>query len=369
MFVFRIICALLLLSTSCIYAQINTLTNAAHNLDRRGLSLSLDASIDAFLGRDLGHAAQTVPAFIDLGTTALLDRFLPALKGTVAFASLHLNQSATDGFSSLLQPVSSLQADSGVFLAELWFEQAIRPAIHVRAGKLDANRDFAYVENGVSFLNAAAGYTPSFITLPNYNDTRPGVELLIHPNKFHLNFAAFAPIEGTGLLLMQEAGTGWNPQGWNGRLSAGFWRMTGSMPTLDGLDRKGSDGVYVVAEQKFWRHMRNGGAEEQSLAAYLQWGKSERNFSSMPQQTAIGLLWSAPFRSRTGDSAGFSCSRGDTLDYTGKEVVWESFYRLRTSKTLAFTPDFQYIAESPGYRGPTYAVGARIAISLRSGAE
>ncbi len=356
------------------HAQLKPLDPIFDSLNRRGVSLSLDFSTDVFAGRDLDRDVQTAPFFLDLSATMALTHFSTVLAHTTAFTSVHVNQTVASGFSSPIQSVSSLQTDPGTRVAELWAEQVLDPGIHLRIGKIDANRDFAFVESGVSFLNAAAGYTPTFVTLPNYNESRPGSELLLRSRNFHLNVAGFLPIEGTGVLLMEEVGANWSPAGWNGRISGGYWRITGRMPTLIGLRRSGSTGAYVVVEQKFWRQAQTASAAEQALSAYLQLGRSADEFSPMPRQAALGILWNAPLRLRTADAAGVSCSRGRSTDYDGAsasseiETAWEGFYRIHISNVLSFTPDFQYIAEGRGSR-PAYAVGARMSLSLHSGSE
>jgi hypothetical protein len=219
--------ALLLLPTLVIssQAQLKSLDPAFEALSRHGVSASLDLYTDVFAGRDLDRNVQTAPFFLDLGATLELSHFLPALPHTTAFTSLHVNQTAAGEFSSPIQSISNIQAESGVRVAEFWVEQAIKPAIRLRAGKIDANRDFAFVENGANFLNAAAGYTPAFVSLPNYNESRLGAELLLRSRKFHLNLAGFSPIHGTGVLLIEEVGGQLEP----GQLDrADFRRLLGN---------------------------------------------------------------------------------------------------------------------------------------------
>lgn len=352
------------LLTSFSHAQLKTLDPVFDNLNRRGVSLSLDLYTDVFAGRDVDRDIQTAPFF--------LSHVSPVLAHTTAYTSLHVNQTAAGEFSSPIQSISNLQTDPGTRVAELWVEQVFRPGIHLRVGKIDANRDFAFVENGVNFLNSAAGYTPTFVTLPNYNQSRPGAELLSRSRSLHLNLAAFLPIEGTGVLLIEELGANWSPGGWSGRISGGYWGLTGTMPTLSSLRRAGSTGAYVVAEQKFWRHTAS--PSEQSLSAYLQLGRSADEFSPMPRQAALGILWNAPLRLRAADAAGISCSRGESIDNDSGfavskiETAWEGFYRIHVSKALSFTSDFQYISE--GRRlSSAYAVGARMSLNLHSGPE
>jgi carbohydrate-selective porin OprB len=372
---FRLI-ALLLLPTLVIssHAQLKSLDPAFEALNRHGVSASLDLYTDVFAGRDLDRDIQTAPFFLDLGATLALSHLSPVLAHTTAFTSLHVNQTVAGEFSSSIQSISSIQAESGVRVAEFWVEQALQPAIHLRAGKIDANRDFAFVENGANFLNAAAGYTPAFVTLPNYNESRLGAELLLRSRSFHVNIAGFSPIQGTGVLLIEEVGANWGPGGWNGRISGGYWGITGTMSTLGGWNRSGATGAYAVAEQKFWHERHAAKAGEQSLSAYLQLGRSADEFSSMPRHAALGVLWSAPLHFRNADAAGFSCSRGRSFRYaavsyySGIETAWEGFYRIHISNALSFTPDFQYITETSEMRA-TYAAGARISLNLHSDSE
>ena len=223
---------LLLLPTLLIssHAQLKSLDPVFEALNRHG-SVPRSFLTDVFAGRDVDRNIHTAPFFLDLGATLALSHLSPVLAHTTAFTSLHLNQTAAGEFSTPIQSISNIQAQSGVSVAEFWVEQAIQPAIRLRAGKIDANREFAFVENGANFLNAAAGYTPAFVTLPNYNESRLGAELLLRSRKFHVNLAGFSPIQGTGVLLIEEVGADWSPDGWSGRISGGYWGITGTMST------------------------------------------------------------------------------------------------------------------------------------------
>lgn len=372
----RFLLALIVISllSSSSPAQLKPLNSALNRLDHNGVTVGADLYQDIFAGRDAHRGIYTWPVFLDFNTRVALSTFSPLLDHATFYSSLHANETAGNGFVIPIQAISGIEADSGVRLAEIWAEYTLDKRVSLRAGKIDANRDFAFVENGASFLNATAGYTPAFVTLPNYNDSRPGIEFLVNREQSHFNAAIFSPIEGTGVLLIGEFGQEWNPRGWNGRIAGGIWNLVGQMPLL-GTDGTGHpEGVYFVAEQKFWRQ-ELAPHGQRSLSAYMQWGDASREIAPMPRQIAFGVIMSSPFSTRTADAVGTSCSRGLAYDlaqgrHARYETAWELFYRLQFTKELSLTPDLQYIAH-PGatHSQPSIALGLRLAMNLRPQSE
>jgi carbohydrate-selective porin OprB len=363
---------LLLVLASIVQAQ-NPLRSPAEALDRRGVSLSLDCTSDLLGGS--GSSPNNLPLtsqqWLDLGARVRLERFTPALAHTELFFSVHLNGSLNSSFADSEQLASGIATHPGLRIAEAWLQQSLDPHTVLRLGKIDGNRDFAFIENGMLFLNSAAGYDPAFFALPNYSDTRPGAELLLTRNKLHLNVAAFSPIEGTGALLMQEAGADWAPGGYGGRVSIGAWQITGKVPTLSGNNHRGAYGGYLVSEQKFWEKSRSAEQGAQSLAAYMQLGATPGDYGPFTRHTAFGIVWNAPIARRDRDAAGIAWSRGNFPDALRlrDESAYELFYRIQTS-AVSFTPDLQYIAHPAGVTGRNILVGGlRVSYSFSSRTE
>jgi porin len=363
-----------MLITSLLAAQSSTpSTGPLSKLQQRGVSLSLDFYNDVFAAPDTStRYSAGAQQFADLSAAVHLGRFSKHLSRTDAFVSLHVNGTANADLGGALQAFSSVQSPAGIRLAEVWLEQAVTPWAHVRVGRIDGNRDFALVENSLSFVNSSASYTPTFVALPNYNSTRTGLEVLLRNQRWHFHTAAFSPLEGTGALLVTEAGLSWSPRGWNGRATVGGWGITGKNSSLSGDRRNGAHGMYIIGEQKFWRREREKG-NEQSLAAFFDWGAAPSLFSSFSRHMEIGTTWTAPLARRDKDALGFSVARGkfSPLIATNHESVWEAFYRVQLTPALSLSPDLQYFTNAAGASPQRnfVAIGTRMAFSLSMKSE
>ncbi len=355
------------------------LDRSLSQLDRHGLSLSFQFSTDTLAGSRVNSTAPNAASFefLDLSSALDLGHLSPHFTGTHIFTSLHVNGIYAADFGGAVQSFSGIMSDPGVHLAEFWVERDFTKSARLRFGKIDANPDFAFVESGIGFVNSSLGYDPTFITLPNYSDTNWGGELLLHRGHFRANLAAFVPDEGTGPLLMEEIGAGWQPAKWKGRIALGAWQRTGKMLSLSGSEQSGSRGIYFVGEQKLWRNEPRRGKPQQSLAAFLQLGAAPEDFSTFTRHIGAGLVWEAPFSLRENDSAGIALSRGRFTSNPAAafdrsyETIFEAYYRWQLFKQLSVSPDFQYALNPGGLRSNrnTFALGLRTIFTLSSREE
>ena len=369
----------LILTVLAAHSQSNHFVDTLSQLDRHGLSFSLAFSNDTLVGSRATASSPKASAFqfLDLAADLGLAHLSSHLSGTRAFTSLHLNGTYAADFSGAYQSPAGLICSPGIHLGELWIEHGFGKSAQIRVGKIDANTNFALVENATGFLNAAFGYDPTFFTLPNYSDTRWGGELFLHRRHLAANLAAFSLFDGTGPLLMEEIGADWQPANWKGRISFGAWQRTGKMLSFHDVNESGARGVYLVGEQKFWRHERRNGRAEQSLSAFVQLGSAPSAFSAFTRHISAGLAWNAPLARRDRDSAGFAITRGRfTTDPAAgfdqsHETVFEAYYRVQLMKQLSVSPDFQYAIHPGGLSANrnTYALGARMIFTLSSHTE
>ena len=357
----------------------NPLRQTVAALDSRGLNLALQAYSDTLAGAPASPSAPHASAFqfFDLSADLDLGRLTPHLRRTRFYTSFHLNGRASGGFDGAYQSMIGITSPPGARLAELWLERRLGSLVRVRAGKIDANPDFALVNSAAGFLNSSFSYDPTFFTLPNYSNTAWGTELLLRGRHFHLNVAAFDPPQGTGALLIEEVGLDWDPVGWTGRVAAGTWQETGTIPSLSGFNEKGARGYYLVGEQKFWRHTRSGGQPEQSLSGFLQLGSASPRFSSINRHLGAGVVFTSPFAGRANDSVGISVTCGHltpdpamAFDYK-RETILETYYSMRLNNYLSISPDVQYAIHPGGIstNHNAFAAGARIVLTLKAVSE
>ena len=60
----------------------------------------------------------------------------------------------------------------------LWYRQDLfDERFAIKLGKMDANEDFAYVDNGDQFLNSSPGFSPTILAFPSYPDPATAIAL------------------------------------------------------------------------------------------------------------------------------------------------------------------------------------------------
>jgi carbohydrate-selective porin OprB len=112
-------------------------------------------------GRGFGRYSFDLLAAID-------GKKLFGLNGSAAMVRLkhHINVfgETDDGAAQLY---SNIDASSRTTLYEIWFEQRLMyDRLRFKAGKIDANTEFAVVQNAGEFLNSSMGYSPTIVTFP-----------------------------------------------------------------------------------------------------------------------------------------------------------------------------------------------------------
>ncbi len=369
---------LFLIAPGIAMAQTSGVNEILNSFDQHGLSFSIDYYADLFSGYGGKPHSPTFNAahYFDLSGTLDLRRLRLGLSGITLFASYHQTAHLHPGFRGETQLISSIQDDPRSYLAELWIQKSWNRFAQIRVGKIDANRDFAYVENGYDFLNSSLGYSPTFITLPNYAQTRWGGELLLSGNHWWTNTALFAS-GASGVVSITELGSRWAPAHLEGRLGFGYWGTNTALNTFSGLPRSQSAGFYVVGEQRLWRRIGGGTHSEKSVATYIQLGSAPSDVSTFTRHIGTGVVWNGPWNRRNADALGLAISIGKlTRDpaaavVDGHESVFELFYKIRFSPNIYFTPDLQYIRHPSGTPATpnALALGARMNFSFNTHQE
>lgn len=254
------------------------------------------------------------------------------------------------------QGYSNIDAPSRTVLYQAWAQQQLFGShLRLKAGRIDANTDFAAVSTASDFLNSSMGYSPTIMEFPTYPAPRPGVDLSLAAGpSTQLSAGLFSA--GDGKMILGEAsrawslGTGQNP----GRIALGLWQLREPLHGFRGDDVSGTQGLYTVAEQSLWRRVLSEKAgEEQRLSAFLQFGAGDGKENPYTQHLGGGLVFSAPFRLRPSDAAGaavtrLSFTRSLDCDYDAHhELALEAYYKFSVSRTLSLVSDVQYF-QHPG---------------------
>jgi porin len=326
------------------------------------LGLSLHGTFDYDWSEEFPSDQDANPGFgrysvdISLGVDG---RKAFGLEGTAAFIRLkhHVNHfGETD--EGAAQVYSNIDAPSRTALYEAWLEQRLfSNRLRIKAGKIDANTEFAMVQNAGDFLNSSMGFSPTIVGFPTYPLPKPGINIFLHPNSTYGLGVGVFQTNGMGTMSVVEPGMHWflGDEERAGRMSLGYWRLDGTLSRFDGRTAKGSQGFYTVVEQSGWRHPWQGKHGERGLSTFLQAGSAENQISAITRHLGGGAVAQQPLHGRRQDSLGvaatwvhFSSAPQAAFGWTG-EWVAEAYYKATLSSHVAIVQDFQFL-HHPGGR-------------------
>lgn len=137
-----------------------------------------------------------------------------------------------------------------------------------------------------------------------------------------------------------------------GKLALGAWHNTGHFTDINGYERTGNTGVYLIGERMI---LAEGEGSSQGLGVFGQAGQAAKDRNPNSWYFGGGLHYQGPIPGRDDDElmlalnmATFSRKYKET--YPGTEYaerVVELSYRLVLTEYLTLTPDVQYI-NNPG---------------------
>jgi porin len=341
-------------------------------LDDRGISLQPSLTVDLSKGFRGGPdtSGSSLRHLFNANLTIDTQRLAHWPGGTFFLNFQTYNgQSGSDDLG-VAQGISGIDADGRTQISELWYEQLLLDGkLRLRAGKIDANRDFAFVENAGDFIHSSFGVSPTVLGIPTYPDPAAGFDLFISPCEFF--YAGVGVFDGaaqegipTGsrgpasfwgdpadLFLIAEAGLKWNLSNHRpGRLGVGGWRHTGQFDRFDGGAESGTNGVYAVFDQSLWRECDKED-DPQGIAMFAQYGYADPAVSPFQHHAGLGAAWTGPIPSRDDDILGLGASWVRLSDDAGfddnNELAVELFYKCALFVWLNLQSDLQYI-HNPG---------------------
>ncbi|MDB5296778.1 MAG: Carbohydrate-selective porin, partial [Phycisphaerales bacterium] len=328
-------------------------------LEDRGVSLNATLTADGSLAL-AGGAHPRSGAYRQLfnATLTLDTERLVGLPGGTLFGSFQ-HQVGRDGSGSVVgdaQGFSNIDADGRTQVSELWYQQvAFGGAVRAKAGKIDANADFAAAAGAGEFINSSFGFSPT-IPLPTYPDPSAGVLVFVEPADWA--YAGVGVFDGSyargvrtgengprtflspgaGVFTIGEAGVRWGigPHKLAGRLAAGGWYLSGGIGGFDGTTRSGTAGYYVVAEQQVWKANPAAADDARGVGLFAQHGWADANLNAIAQHVGGGVAWTGSVDGRDDDVLGLGVTYagfGDDPAVTRDgETAVELFYKLQVTK-------------------------------------
>lgn len=298
---------------------------------------------------------------------------LAGLKGATIFMD-HQWMSGSDasGALGIYQYFSNIDNANFQSLYELWYEQKFDgERIRLKAGRVDANSEFAAVDAAGDFINASMGFSPTIYLLPTYPSPAPSLNLFADPHpQLNLGVGVYGSQTGTArwrqpFLIAQATGRWSLADGLDGYLRVGAWKQNQDLE--EGLTMAAS-GRYVVAEQTVWR-AASGPEGTGDLKVFGQFGFTNSPTDAADRHLGGGLILNGLGHRRPNDAFGVGATyirMGTQSDFAGaSELAFGPFLRLKVAPWLSVIPDFQYV-RNPG--GDPDATAAAIG-TLRLSAE
>lgn len=313
---------------------------------------------------------------------------LVGLPGGTLFVSFQNQGGDGAADSGAAQNVSNLDADGRTQVSEVWYEQVLfGGTVRVKAGKVDANTEFASAKNAGEFLNSSMGYSPTILGIPTYPDPAFGLNVFVNPTD-HL-YAGVGVYDGaaqegvpTGshgpatlfgdpgdLFFIAEGGLKWSLAGGrDGRAGFGGWHHTGTFDRFDGGTESGTSGAYFVADQTVWRENPDVESDAQGVGVYVQYGYADPSVSLFHHHVGAGFSWKGAVPGRDDDVFGVGLSYvrfagGAGLDHDG-ELATEAFYKFQLTPWVSVKPDLQYIHNPAAGRSDALVATVRAVVDF-----
>lgn len=246
---------------------------------------------------------------------------------------------------------SAIDADPFAHVGEFsldvsWFSERLR----ARAGRLDANSDFALPKSTALFQHSSAGLSGAIFPMPTYPNPEPGVvaEFEVRHGLTFTGGMYTGPemhdlpdiIKSHGSLWMGQVVLGHTAE--RGRLVTGTWHHTGRFATASGGEAP-SAGWFVIGERVAGHLLAR-----RELVASAQVSMSTTGVAPVQKHVAFGLRLRKLTHRRLKDSMGIRLSLAELAGAEQQsgvpdERVVELFHRFALNNWLALQPDLQII--------------------------
>jgi carbohydrate-selective porin OprB len=271
------------------------------------------------------------------------------------------------------QVYSNIDAPPRTTLYEMWLEQREwSDRLRIKAGKIDANTEFAVVETGGDFLNSSMGYSPTVMLFPTYPEPQPGARITfqVAPG-YEVRGGIFRTISHEALWLL-EPGHRWaiGQSELGGRASFGYWRIQGPVDRFDGARNSATQGYYAVAEQALWAGQTAARGGQRQLSVFLQGGYADGDVNAFIRHAGLGAALSAPWLRRKDDAVGMASSwtrfsRSALAGFENPaELVWETYYKMSFSRHFALVHDLQYLHDPGGKKADFFVFTPRFTLAF-----
>ena len=357
-------------------------------LNDRGITLQANLTLDTSWDLAGGANPRSTAIRYLLNANLTLDTaHLVGWKDGTFFLNFQ-NQDGRNGEEMVrsVQGISNIDSDRLTQISELWYQQLLWDGkARIKVGKVDANAEFARVENGAEFLNSSFGFSPTIVGFPSYPNPATSLNIMATPTPWlycGVGLYDGATMESSptgsrgpaglsrhGMFYIGEAGLKWG-ETLRGRVGAGSWHHTGDMPRFDGRTQSGTTGYYLTLDQQLWRQNPSAADDNKGLAMFAQYGWADAAVSPVEQHLGAGLTWTGLIPGRDSDVLGLAATYARLSKAPGAafdaydEVVVELFYKVQVLTWLSVKPDLQYIHNPGGLKDRDDALAATLRVQI-----
>jgi porin len=327
------------------------------DMDRRGISFRGTMIFDWSESMDTEDSSSGFGRYSFDVSAAIDGNKLWGLGGSAGLLRLrnHLNSFGEDRVGAA-QLYSNIDAGERTALYEAWIEQRLfSDKLRLKGGKIDANTEFDAVQTAGDFLNASMGYSPTIVAFPSYPEPKLAFIASLQPTVHNALGIGVFETATSGALSIVEPSRAWTAghSENQGRLSVGYWHLSGDIERFNGAKARGTQGFYSVAEQTLWRTSQSDGTEHR-VSAFFQIGSANGELSPFERHIGGGAVLQGTWGNRPQDSIGVAATgvrlspQPTTGIGTGKELVLESYYKVFLTRHFSLVPDFQFIHHPGG---------------------
>jgi porin len=301
----------------------------------------------------------------------------------------------------------SVVADTGTFqypsnieygrnideVGELWLQQKLWDGVvRLKAGKIDANSEFAFVNAAGDVSMVPASVSPTVLQIPTVPAQATGIVAFVYPTDGLYVGAGFfdgatqdgirtggrgpadffSDSRSSSWYWIGEVGYGWDCESLGaGRAAAGGWHATGDFARFDSSIEEGTEGFYALAEQQVWRRGSDDANKNKGLFVYGQYGWADKDVTTLGQHVALGATLKGVCNGRPDDSIGVYWSMIDASKdvLTGAnrdEHAFEAYYKAQITPWLYVQPSLGFFINPSGRSGIEDAtvVGIQVGVTF-----
>jgi porin len=356
-------------------------------LEDRGVTLN--STIEGDVGRTLSGGLDTASgagSYIYNLTVSLDTAKLGLWTGGTFFTDFRAEDGKSRSLDGAFQVTSRACQPRRTQVSELWYEQKLLgDKVRLKAGKIDANVEFAHADNAADFVNSAMSYSPTIQDFPTDPDPATGLVAFVYPtDHLYLGYGVFdgalhnkvaTGSRGPATLwgppgdwfMIGEAGVKWTAAGFgDGRLGVGGWGQTGTFQRADGGVERGTAGGYLTCDQVLLRTHPEKDDDNRGVAAFVLLGEADPAVSAAAYHAAGGLTWTGPLPTRDADVLGLGATwvrfGDEPAPAPGRddEVAVECFYKVQVAPWLTCKPDLAFVHNPGGAAGVADAVAGSV---------